>query len=302
MSNRILSADSTKKDAELFRRNGAVILRNIVSADILDSIKLEMQETDESKPYVGFIKGKTVAPSRENQQHHRFRFKDMYINFEAARNAVFAPALIDLLYEIMGEPVLAFQCLGFTKGSGLRVHRDANFIGVDKPETVIGTWLALEDIEAGSGELAYYPGSHRFPAYNMSEGSLHRVRGEGKISYNNDGYVDYLNQQIADNRLEEKRFLARKGDCLVWHNDIVHTGTPVTRPELTRYSLATHFCAASARPNYFNFFKKASVVRHTEKAGFCSTHYNLTDIPESSLLKSRIIKPNIPPITTSSAN
>lgn len=284
-----------EKYAELFKRDGAVVVPAIVSSEIVDSIKKEMQLADETTPYVGFIKGKTVAPSRENQRHHRFRFKDMYINFENARTAIFAPVLIDLLYEIMGEPVLAFQSLGFTKGSGLRVHRDANFIGVDKPETVIGTWLALEDIEAGSGELAYYPGSHRFPAYNMSEGSLHRVRTEGKLSYNNDGYVDYLNQQIAENHLEEKRFLAKKGDCLVWHNDIVHTGTPVMRPELTRYSLATHFCAASARPNYFNFFKKASVVRYNAKASFCSTHYNLTDIPDSSLLQSRIIKPNIPP-------
>lgn len=290
-----MNENLTREYGDIFRRDGAVVLPKIISADIADSIKKEMELTDESKPYVGFIKGKTVAPSRENQQHHRFRFKDMYINFANARAAVLAPILIDVLYNVMQEPVLAFQSLGFTRGSGLRVHRDANFIGVDKPETVIGTWLALEDIEAGSGELAYYPNSHRFPAYHLSEGSLHRVRAEGKLSYNNDDYVNYLHQQIAENHLEEKRFLARKGDCLVWHNDIVHTGTPVTRPELTRYSLATHFCAASARPNYFKHFKKASVVRHNEKAGFCSTHYNLTDIPDSSLLQTRTIKPNIPP-------
>ncbi len=295
MGESISAVDSTKRDAEIFRRDGAVILRGIISPETADNIKREMQLADESKPYAGFIKGKTVCTSRENQNHHRFRFKDMYINFEDARNALMAPPLIDLLYEGMGEPALAFQSLGFIRGSGLRLHRDSNFIGVDKPETVIGTWLALEDIEEGSGELAYYPGSHRFPAYNLSEGSLHRVRAEGKASYNNDAYVEYLDQQIAENHLEEKRFLAKKGDCLVWHNDIVHAGTPVTRPELTRYSLATHFCALSARPNYFNIFKKASVVRHNEKASFSSTHYNLTEIPESSMLKSRIIKPNIPP-------
>lgn len=286
---------STQEYADIFRREGAVILPSIISPDIADSIKQEMELADENTPYVGFIKGKTVAPSRENQRHHRFRFKDMYINFANARTAVLAPTLIDVLHNILEEPVLAFQSLGFTRGSGLRLHRDANFIGVNKPETVIGTWLALEDIEAGSGELAYYPNSHRFPAYHLSEGSVHRVRAEGKLSYNNDDYVEYLREQIAENHLEEKRFLAKKGDCLVWHNDIVHTGTPITRPELTRYSLATHFCAASARPNYFNFFKKASVVRHNDKASFCSTHYNLSDIADSKLLSARIVKPNIPP-------
>jgi ectoine hydroxylase-related dioxygenase (phytanoyl-CoA dioxygenase family) len=292
------NAEKTRLAAEIYRRDGAVILEGIISGEIADSIKNEMQTADETKPYAGFIKGKTVCTSRENQAHHRFRFKDIYINFENARDAVLAPALIDLLYEIMGEPVMAFQSLGFTRGSGLRVHRDSNFLAIDKPETVIGTWLALEDIEAGSGELAYYPGSHRFPAYNFSDGSLHRIKTPGKASYNNDEYVHYLNENIAANHLEEKRFLARKGDCLVWHADIVHAGTPVTRPELSRYSLATHFCAISARPNYFNHFKKASIVKHTDKASFSSTHYNLSEIPESSLLKGRIIKPNIPPPAT----
>jgi phytanoyl-CoA hydroxylase len=284
-----------KQLAADFRRDGAVILHNIISGEVADCIKQEMMAIDEKSHYVGFIKGKTVAPSKENQQHHRFRFKDLYVNFAPAREAVLAPLLVDVLYEIAGEPVLAFQSLGFTRGSGLRVHRDSNFLVVDKPEAVLGVWLALEDIEEGSGELVYYPGSHLFPPYNFSEGSLHRVKG-GQKSYNNDGYVDWLNQKISENHLEEKRFLARKGDCLIWHADVVHAGSPVTRPEATRYSFATHFCPLSARPNYFNYFKKASIVRHSDKASLSSTHYNLTAISDSSQLNAAPVRPNIPPV------
>ncbi len=295
MSDQVIS-DAAREAVETFKRDGAVVLRGVVDVETVDRIRQLMQAIDENSPYAGFIKGKVVAPSAENQQHHRFRFKDLYINNEDARRAVFSPLLVDVLYGIAGEPMLAFQNLGFIRGSGLRVHRDSNFVVVDKPETVVGTWLALEDIEEGTGELAYYPGSHLFPAYKFSEGSLHRVKQPGKLSYNNDGYVNYLDEQIRKNGLEEKRFLARKGDCLVWHADVVHAGTPVTRAGSTRYSLVTHFCPISVRPRYFDFFKNATVIRHGDKVAFSTLHHNLKAYSDSSELAGKIIKPNIPPV------
>lgn len=282
---------------ETFRRDGAVILRQAVAPEVVDRIRQVMQSADENSPFAGFIKGKVVVTSQENQQHHRFRFKDLYVNNRDAREAILSPLLIDVLNGISGEPVLAFQSLGFIRGSGLRVHRDSNFVVVDqRPESVIGTWLALEDIEEGMGELVYYPGSHRFPAYEMSEGSLQRVKNPGKISYSNDEYVNYLTDNIEAMGLEEKRFLAKKGDCLVWHADVVHAGSPVTRAGATRYSLATHFCPVSVRPNYFKVSKNATAVRHTDKVFFSSVHHNLKDIPDSAVLESRIVRPNIPPV------
>jgi phytanoyl-CoA hydroxylase len=274
-----------------FSRDGIVVLRQLVSADLIDSAREIMQSADENSPFSGFIKGKFVSASEENQQHHRFRFKDIYINHKDSREAIFSPFLIDVLAGIAGEPVLAFQSQGFIRGSGLRIHRDSNFLVVDKSESVIGVWLALEDIEEGMGELVYYPGSHHFPAYEMSEGSLQRVRDPGQMSYSNDEYIDYLYDQIRLNRLEDKHFTAKKGDCLVWHADMVHAGSPVTRVGSTRYSFVTHFCPVSAQPHYFGHFKNAAIVRHSDKASFSSLHYNLKDISDSSQLEGKVIPP-----------
>lgn len=282
---------AVREAVEKFSRDGVVILRQVVSADLIDSARHAMQSADENSPFAGFIKGKRVPASEDNQENHRFRFKDIYINHKDSRDAIFSPFLIDVLAGIAGEPVLAFQSQGFIRGSGLRVHRDSNFLVTDKPETVIGVWLALEDIEEGMGELVFYPGSHHFPPYEMSEGSLHRVREPGQMSYSNDEYIEYLYDQIRLNRLEDKHFTAKKGDCLLWHAEIVHAGSPVTRVGSTRYSLVTHFCPMSVRPNYFKSFKHATVVRLSDKASFSTLHYNLKDITDSSQLEGKIIPP-----------
>lgn len=281
---------------ETFQQDGAVILRGIVDLETVDRIRYVLETADERSPFAGFIKGKVVPCSRENQQHHRFRFKDVYINNSDARAAVLAPILTDVLAGIAGEPMVAFQSLGFIRGSGLRLHRDSNFITVsERPDSVVGAWLALQDIEEGMGELVYYPGSHRFPAYEMSEGSLQRVKSANKISYSNDDYVNYLDENIRALGLEEKHFTARKGDCLLWHANVVHAGSPVTRTGSTRYSFATHFCPLSVKPGYFGFFKNAAVVKHRDNAYFSTLHHSLKGMTDSSELDGKVVAPNIPP-------
>lgn len=42
--------------------------------------------------------------------------------------------------------------------------------------------------------------------------------------------------------LEQKTFRPRKGDVLIWSADLVHGGSPVTDPSLTRKSLVGHYC------------------------------------------------------------
>ncbi len=273
-----------------FDRDGFYVIPGAVDPALADRICAEMRSIDETSSYVGFIKKVNVIPSKANQQHHKFRFKDLYVNNADAREAVFSPVIIDTMCALTGHPMLAFQSLGFVKGSGLRIHNDANFVSVDQPQSVVGCWLALEDIEPGCGELIYYPGSHRFPLYEFGNGSAHKDKKKDGI-YGHEPYVNWLAEQIKINHLEEKRFTAKKGDCLIWHAYLVHAGSPVTRIESSRYSFATHFCALDARPNYFNHFKKASLVKHAENCYFTSRHYDMREISTSEELAHTVLPP-----------
>ena len=47
--------------------------------------------------------------------------------------------------------------------------------------------------------------------------------------------------------LERKRLMARQGDVLIWHADLVHGGDPVSR-QITRRSIVTHYCPKHHAP------------------------------------------------------
>ena len=69
--------------------------------------------------------------------------------------------------------VLAFQQLLFQVTNGHQWHQDTAYVVVNTPTLLVATWIALQDIEEGSGELAYYDRSHRLPHYIFSNGRKH---------------------------------------------------------------------------------------------------------------------------------
>lgn len=153
------------------------------------------------------------------------------------------PRLLPLLSFLLGKPVIPFQSLSFVQGSEQRAHSDSIHMTTEPPGYLIATWTALEDCTPDGGPLFYYPGSHRLP-YVMSadypSGNTRFTIGE----HSNRQYEDKIEALLqAHPDLEKKPFLARRGDVLVWHANLVHGGSPITRPGATRRSFVCHYYA-----------------------------------------------------------
>ena len=69
---------------------------------------------------------------------------------------------LKLCFEV---PPLLFQSLSFIKGSNQGIHQDTAYVVTDQPMKLIASWIALEDINPGSGELEFYPQSHRYDEF-----------------------------------------------------------------------------------------------------------------------------------------
>ncbi len=117
----------------------------------------------------------------------------------------------------------------------------------------VGSWVALEDIEEGTGELQYYVGSHRIPEF-LYEG---KTRAVPSTSPQVDRFTDWVARQSETMELSVKRFHPKKGDVLIWHADLVHGGSVVTKRGKTRRSLVTHYCPNDVDPCYM------STLRHS---------------------------------------
>lgn len=122
------------------------------------------------------------------------------------------------------------------------IHMDTTYVKIDSnPMHLAVTWLALEDVQPGTGELEFYVGSHHAPDFLFG--------GQSKwIESHTADHARFLPSLHDDAKTlghVKSSFLAKKGDVLVWHSDLAHGGSPIGQPPRTRKSLVTHLTPAS---------------------------------------------------------
>jgi ectoine hydroxylase-related dioxygenase (phytanoyl-CoA dioxygenase family) len=151
--------------------------------------------------------------------------------------------LRSVLEFILDKEVVPFQTINFLKGSEQRAHSDSVHMTTYPLGYLIAAWVALEDMTAENGPLFYYPGSHKLP-YLLNEDFN---RGETAFTLgekNYDDYEDLVETLLQRSPFEKKAFHAKKGDVLIWHANLVHGGSPILNPALTRKSMVIHYYAA----------------------------------------------------------
>lgn len=150
--------------------------------------------------------------------------------------------LLKLLSFILDKEVVPFQTLNFIKGSGQRAHSDSIHMTTYPLGYLIAAWIALEDIHPDSGPLFYYPGSHKLPYLLNDDFENYSTSLKlGNKQYSD--YEDLVEEIISKTSYEKKVYLAKKGDVLIWHANLIHGGMPVANPALTRKSMVVHYYA-----------------------------------------------------------
>ena len=269
-----------RSEVEDFNRDGYVILRGAVDHAVIDRY-LREYEIAASTPDTLLIS--TPGHSRPTEPFDSVlthqpgtKVLDSGMMLATGPHLCFAPRLSQFLKMLFQETALAFQTLHFEMGSVQGIHQDTSYVVVDKdPLKLIASWTALEDVEAGTGELTYYVGGHRLPEYVYSRSFKHfNFDRDGPQQH--DTHYRELHAEATRRGLVQSTFLPKKGDVLLWHADLPHGGSVVTAPGRTRRSLVTHYCPMSLTPYYFRFIaesrrKKVSAVGDN---GMCSMYYD----------------------------
>jgi hypothetical protein len=79
-----------------------------------------------------------------------------------------------------------------------------------------------------------------------------------------------IGAQASGAGLSTGRFLAKRGDILIWSADLAHGGRPISST-LTRKSVVTHYCPAELAPGYFEHRPVAQIKPFGRAAAFYST-------------------------------
>lgn len=223
------SKNLTKEQIEIVRdyhTNGYVVIPGMLPESLIDRVK----EDSEKKAFDPNFPIKTTRDDR--------RVQDFWKVSEACRELAVYPALLDILQMLYDRTPVPFQTLNFCVGTQQRAHSDSIHFSSLPARFMCGAWVALEDITEDNGPVFYYPGSHRLPEYDFS--LIKNDAGTGSYQQYPQ-YEDFIEKIVATEHLEGKKFLAKKGDCLIWSSNIIHGGSPLIDKNSTRWSQVTHY-------------------------------------------------------------
>jgi phytanoyl-CoA hydroxylase len=270
----VLSASEATQIAD-FARHGYVVMPGAIPGEVVDAL---VADVNSIARYPGcFIttdhrRGRTYRLSDEDFDSFESIF-DTYVNFESARRVCFHPAITRFLELVFESPVLATQQLLFQRSNQHPLHQDTSVVCTEQPLLMAASWIALEDVVTGRGELTYYEGSHRIPHYLYADGTK---RFDPRAD-DADAARRYLVRECERLGCVKRDFIAKKGDVFLWSADLVHGSNPRTRPDTeTRMSVVTHYCPRTTAPFWFRFHPDCREPETFEsRARYVSRYYRL---------------------------
>lgn len=171
----------------------------------------------------------------ESERRQPFKVNDLYLRDVRLREALLSERLGRILRELLSDEPVICNTLSIEYGTQQADHLDTLFMTPRTDGRLVATWMALEDVHADAGPLRYYPESNHVEPYRFRDGSFH-VHG-----WEMDRWADYMAGEVERHGLAETRFLAKKGDLFVWDAWLLHGGSEICTPGLSRSSLVTHY-------------------------------------------------------------
>lgn len=256
-------------EADMLRfwiENGYIIIKDAVKDRAIEKAKRSISDLyEQGRAFVETYEHGDVRCVRVEPRHRAMWHKliDAYAQSAHIRDMIMSDKIVRFLNIIFDRPALAFQGLYFESGSRQDIHQDTAYVRVNRPMEMVGSWIAMEDIQEGSGELEYYVGSHRIPEFLWEGESKWMPHGSSEHPQ----FLAHIKTEAERMGLKKEQFRPKKGDALIWSADLAHGGSPVTN-KTTRQSFVTHWCPATANPFYFNTPHHTGKIKVNDRAYF----------------------------------
>jgi hypothetical protein len=240
--------------------HGYVVFPQAVGGDLIDEY-LDFFERmwNDAPDTIWAHSGGKVLPLSRDLYDKVAKVSGIHCYFDRAGELIFPPPVLRFLTQIYDRPPVAFQTMTMRWGSEEPLHIDTGPLSLTEPMSMAASWVALEDVQECSGEFEYVPGSHLVPE-RLHHGATKAHYGDmaeyGRI-------LASTREHCAERGLKTERFMARKGDVLIWHADLMHGGAVIEDHERTRKSLVAHFMPLGVMPTFQDFSRVSELAYPT---------------------------------------
>jgi ectoine hydroxylase-related dioxygenase (phytanoyl-CoA dioxygenase family) len=235
----------TDEQVAQWEADGFLILRDFMSREEIARVKAvvddEWTNTAANDHEVDVLTGAhaprtfRMAQAPEGARREVYKLNNLFARRPEIRQVALAPGLRKACAGLLGGEPLICNSLNFERGSQQDFHIDTWYMPPPVDNRMVAASIALDDVDADNGPMAYYPGSHLIPAYRFSDGRLNEKREEMPQCR------EYLQREIAARGLQEVEFRGKSGDVFIWHAQLLHAGRPIRDLSRTRSSLVVHY-------------------------------------------------------------
>ncbi len=233
-----LSVDQLKH----WNDHGYIVLRGFFRKPVVEAYKehidrLWRERRSPGNPLVVFTnRGKLhFRDALDGDRARSYRLVDHYMTDGPTRDFSMDPRLVAILRELMGHAPVVCNSILSEVGSEQDMHSDMFYMSPVTANQMLATWIAIDDVTEDCGPLFYVPGSHKMPPHRFSNGSFKAVADEVP------GAVAATQRMMDDLGLRRERFIAKGGDVLIWHSQLVHGGDAIRDRSTKRTAIVTHY-------------------------------------------------------------
>jgi hypothetical protein len=245
--------------------DGFTIIRNGIDIELIDKVVCDFDYWS-SLEENGFKK------------FNRDRVTNFHIYSKNTKDLVTNSYVNDILKTLFNKEQVIYSSLFFREGTSQGYHRDTPHFYTNPIDQYYGVWYALEDINVNAGPLKYYIGSHKLEVpngYDTFNNLYKNIQNIDEIDISNDYSCIIKYNEAIEKMCEEKKLLKvdqnnyinqiNKGDIIIWHPKLLHGGSDIIHPTLTRYSMVTHNVPIKTQVfNALHFFTSKSTKEYLE--------------------------------------
>ena len=206
----------------------------------------------EVKPYRGHLYRQTTANPERNLLNAHGMIMNPLLNLQSLPEPQCAeiksnalrmysdPNLVSVLSAVFSgvQPKLV-QSMYFEGNSATWEHQDTYYLDSEILGSMVGCWIALEDIDARAGRFFVVPGSHQI--------DMQKNSGQFDVAFHHERYKELIRQIIRQENLECRAPALKQGDVLIWNSRTIHGSLKTIDESLSRRSLTAHFIPENHR-------------------------------------------------------
>ncbi len=177
------------------------------------------------------------------------RIHNLHQRYDAVKELWLHPKVMRMLELVFGEAAKPCQSLTYVFGSEQEHHQDTIHLTPFPAGRMCGVWTALEDVQPESGELMVFPGSQSLPRVYMADVGLPKVENEEWAEFGRT-VTPRWTELINGRGLAREVYRPRAGTVLIWHENLMHAGSPRADLSRSRRSIVGHYFANGAIAYY----------------------------------------------------